>query len=178
MFAEDTDWRTPWMTRVLPRVEQIAEAHAERTVFTRFIPAQNGASANGRWRQYWERWRSMTLERLPQEMLDLVPSLARLAPPALIVDKRLYSPWIATSLADQLRKRKIATLVVTGAETDVCVLATVLGAIDLGFRVIVVTDAICSSSDQTHDALLTLYHQRYGQQVETAKTAEVLAAWR
>jgi hypothetical protein len=28
-------------------------------------------------------------------------------------------------------------------------------------------DAVCSSSDRTHDAMLTLYQQRFGQQIET-----------
>lgn len=178
LFAEDTDWRTPWMKRVLPRVEEIAGAHTERTVFTRFIPVQSAAEATGRWRQYWERWRNMTLDCLPEEMVDLVPSLAHLVPPARVVDKRLYSPWIETPLRALLREHNVQTLVITGAETDVCVLATVLGAVDLGFRIVVITDAVCSSSDQTHDALMTLYHQRYSQQVETATTAEALAAWR
>ncbi|MGY4466887.1 nicotinamidase-related amidase [Bradyrhizobium sp. LB9.1b] len=41
---------------------------------------------------------------------------------------------------------------ITGAETDVCVLSTVLGAVDLGFRVVIVKDALCSSSDVGHDA--------------------------
>jgi nicotinamidase-related amidase len=71
----------------------------------------------------------------------------------------------------------VDTLVVTGAETDMCVLATVLGAVDLGFRVVVVADALCSSSDQSHDALLGLYHDRFGQQIETAECDEVLDAW-
>ena len=39
----------------------------------------------------------------------------------------------------------------SGSETDVCVLATVLDAVDIGYRVIVVRDAICSSSDEGHD---------------------------
>jgi len=41
-----------------------------------------------------------------------------------------------------------------------------------------VTDAVCSSTDETHDALMTFYRQRLGQQVETADTEEVLYAWR
>ena len=52
-----------------------------------------------------------------------------------------------------------------------------LGAVDLGYRVVVPTDAICSSSDRTHDALLTLYRERYGQQVETVDSDEILRCW-
>jgi nicotinamidase-related amidase len=59
-----------------------------------------------------------------------------------------------------LREREVDKLVVTGPETDVCVRATVLGAVDHGYRVVLVPDAICSSSDEGHDALLTLYHRR------------------
>jgi nicotinamidase-related amidase len=73
--------------------------------------------------------------------------------------------------------READGLIVTGSETDVCVLATVLGAVDLGYRVVVVTDGVCSSSDTGHDALMTLYHQRFSEQVETATAEEVLARW-
>jgi nicotinamidase-related amidase len=47
-------------------------------------------------------------------------------------------------------------LIVTGSETDVCVLSTVMSAVDLGYRVILVRDAVCSSSDAGHEALLSL----------------------
>jgi nicotinamidase-related amidase len=65
----------------------------------------------------------------------------------------------------------------TGSETDVCVLATVLGAVDLGYPVIVVSDAICSSSDEGHDALMKVYHGRYSEQIETLDTEAVLSRW-
>ncbi|KAK0339884.1 hypothetical protein LTR94_032761, partial [Friedmanniomyces endolithicus] len=77
---------------------------------------------------------------------------------------RVYSPWIGTDFDAVLRRSEVDALVVTGAETDVCVLASVLGAVDLGYRVIVVTDALCSSSDPSHDRLIALYHERYAQQ--------------
>ena len=61
----------------------------------------------------------------------------------------------------------------SGSETDVCVLATV----DTAYRVVLVRDAVCSSSDAGHDALLTLYHERFSEQIVAASAAEVLAAW-
>jgi len=68
-------------------------------------------------------------------------------------------------------------IAVAGAETDVCVLATVLGAVDLGYRVIVAADAICSSIDETHDALMRLYGERFSEQIELADTAAILESW-
>ena len=110
-------------------------------------------------------------------LIELVPPLAALAPPAEVIDKRLYSPFSEPQLSDLLRRRGIESLVITGAETDVCVLAAVLDAVDLGYRVVLATDALCSSSDATHDALLTLYHNRFSQQIETARSETILACW-
>jgi nicotinamidase-related amidase len=177
LFAEDTEWKTPWMARVLPRVVQLVAARPVDAVFTRFIPAERPAAGDGVWERYWRRWANMTLERLGAGLIDLVPELGQFAPPAPVIDKRVYSPWIESDLQRELKRRGTDTLIITGGETDVCVLATVLGAVDRGYRVIVVTDALCSSSDEAHDALMTLYANRYDQQVETINTDDVCAAW-
>ncbi|MBV8962584.1 MAG: cysteine hydrolase, partial [Hyphomicrobiales bacterium] len=112
-----------------------------------------------------------------KDMVALVAELARFVPPAVIFDKRVYSPWHGGKLHAHLRGRAVDSLVVSGGETDVCVLATVLGAIDYGYRVVIATDALCSSSDETHDALLKLYEKRYGEQVEAVTTETVLSQW-
>jgi nicotinamidase-related amidase len=177
LFAEGSEWAFPWMQRVLPRVEALVRAHAEATIFTRFIPARRPGEGTGTWRRYYERWAAMTIDHIGESMLDLVPELARHVPPARVLDKRVYSPWIGGRLDPLLRQSGVDTLVVTGGETDVCVLATVLGAVDRGYRVVVVTDAVCSSSDESHDALIELYRRRYTQQVETADSGTVLAQW-
>jgi len=72
-----------------------------------------------------------------------LPSLPRQAPPAEMVDKRVYSPWMSRDLAQLLQRHGVDTLVVSGAETEVCVLSTVLGAS---------TAAIGSSSGPTRSA--------------------------
>jgi nicotinamidase-related amidase len=177
MFAEGTEWKMPWLPRVLPNVVAIAAAHAERTIFTRFIPAKRPGQGTGMWRRYYERWSSMTIDRLGSDMVGLVPDLAKLLPPARIFDKHVYSPWTGSDLHAQLMNASVDTIIITGGETDVCVLATVLGAIDWGFRVILVTDALCSSADETHDSMMNIYMNRFGQQVECVTTQTLLDSW-
>jgi nicotinamidase-related amidase len=178
LFSENTDWATPWMARVTPLVEKLCQAHPDSLVFTRFIPAARPGEGEGVWARYWTRWASMTLQNLPADMTDLVPPLQRFAPPAPVIDKTHYSPWVSSALEAELKRRKSDTLIVTGGETDVCVLATVLGAVDRGYRIVLATDALCSGSDETHDAMIDVYHSRYDQQVETLQVDALLAEWR
>ncbi|MES2033099.1 MAG: cysteine hydrolase [Pseudomonadota bacterium] len=177
MFAEDTNWRTPWMRRVLPQVVQLCEKRPAETWFTRFIPVQSPGDGRGTWRRYYQRWSEMTLDLLGAEMVGLLPELELFVPPARVIDKHAYSPWFDRRLQDQLSAREVDTLVISGGETDICVLATVLGAIDHGYRVVVATDALCSSANKTHEATLDIYNDRFGQQLETASVAEIIEAW-
>lgn len=178
MFAQPTDWYAPWLDRVLPAIEAIVDQQPARTIFTRFIPPASPQAARGAWRQYYDEWSGMTQAHMPRELIDLVPSLGRYVPPARIVDKNVYSPWFNTSLDNHLRTDGVDTLVITGGETEVCVLATVLGAIDHGYRVVLPTDALFSSADETHDAMQKIFHSRYGIQLTTCTTQDVLDAWR
>ncbi len=177
LFAERTDWHLPWLERVLPTVLRIARAHPARTIFTRFVPPDRPEDMQGTWRRYYEHWRHMTRERLDPALIELVPPLRELVPPAAVIDKRHYSPFTESHLLRLLREREIDSLLITGAETDVCVLAAVMGAVDVGFRVVLARDALCSASDATHDALLRLYEDRFGQQIELAATETILANW-
>jgi nicotinamidase-related amidase len=129
------------------------------------------------WRRYYQRWREATREQVDPRLLELMPPLAGLVPPATVIDKTRYSAFVEPGLFAHLQQREADGLIVTGSETDVCVLATVLGAVDLGYRVIVVRDAICSSSDEGHDALLKVYHRRYSEQIETASAEDILRRW-
>lgn len=176
MFLEDTDWRLEWGPRVLPQIAALIRASRWPTLFTRFIPAQRAGEGHGVWARYYRKWESMTLSHLPQGMADVTPDLAVLAPDARCFDKHVYSPWFDTGLRAYLEAQGVRTLIITGGETDVCVLATVSGAVDLGYRVIVVSDALCSSSDEMHDALLRLYQRRYSEQVETITVSGLLGS--
>jgi nicotinamidase-related amidase len=178
LFAERTDWHVPWLERVLPMVTHLSEARRERTIFTRFVPPERPEDAVGAWQRYYAHWRDMTGERLNPHLIQLVPPLAALVPPASVIDKAHYSPFSEPAFLRALRRLKASALVITGGETDVCVLAAVMDAVDAGYRVILAADALCSVSDESHDAMLRHFGSRFSRQVEVASTEEILDGWR
>lgn len=174
MFAENTAWHVDWAERILPAVTALSTACAERTVFTRFIPPQRSEQASGMWRPYYEKWWMMTRDKLDPALLGLVDPLSALVPPARIFDKPVYSPWLDRRLHRHLTDEGVTTIAISGGETDICVLATALGAIDLGYRVILVKDALCSGSDPTHDATLSVIGNRFSVQADVMESQEFL----
>jgi nicotinamidase-related amidase len=178
IFAKGGIWETPWMERVLPMIADLSARYAARTVFTRLITPGRPEEALGQWRPYFERWKIATRQSLGGSQLDLVPELARYAPPATIIDKATYSAFFRSPLANVLLEKQVRTVVVSGAETDVCVLSTVMDAVNLGFRVVIVEDALCSSSDAGHDALMTMYRLRFSEQIDLVKSEQLHDLWR
>lgn len=178
IFAPGGLWATPWMERVLPAVVSIVSRCQARTIFTRFITPQDPADRPGQWQSYFHRWSRATRRHLPPSALELVPALNKFVPPAAVVDKQAYSAFSNPALAPLLIDKNVGTVVISGAETDVCVLSTVLSAVDLGFRVVIVEDALCSSSDVGHDALMTMYRTRFHGQVDLVTAEELAEFWR
>lgn len=178
IFSGDSPWAVPWMDRITGNVVDIVKQHTDATIFTRFVPARKPGNGMGlKWKEYYEAWADMTLERLAPSMIDLIPALQPFAEHATVVDKHVYSPWVESNLSGVLRHRDVETLVITGGETEVCVLGTVMGAVDRGYRTIIVKDALCSSADETHDAMMKIYRDRLGKQIEVVSSEELRTLW-
>jgi len=177
LFAPGAAWGTPWLPRVLPVVEAISSRFPERTVFTQFLTPNSGEEMPGTWANYYRKWSALTRDRVDPALFDVLPELQRYVPPATVLKKYRYSAFAKTGLADLLHERRADTLVITGSETDVCVVATVFAAVDRGLRVIIVKDGICSSSDEGHDAMLKVYGGRCSEQIEIADAETILSAW-
>lgn len=136
LVTEAGPWETPWSGRVLPSIVALCERYKERTIFTRFIPPMKADDAGGAWKGVYRKWPEVTGEHISADLLDLMAPLGTFVPPALILDKMTYSAFSNPGLMAQLKEWGAASLIVSGVETEVCVLATVLSAIDLGFKVV------------------------------------------
>jgi nicotinamidase-related amidase len=175
LFAEDTVWSTPALMGIVPNVATLAKAG--RTLFPRFMTPETAEDAPGTWRRYYTHWAAVTRPNLAPGMLDLVADLATLAEPGSVIDKPTHSAFAAPEFVDRLAALGADTLIVTGVETDVCVLGTILDGIDRGFRIVAVSDAMTSSSLPGHHATLDLILPRFDQQVEIVTTEAALRAW-
>lgn len=178
LFAEETAWHTPAIAGILPNVLAIFQARRSETVFARFVVPQNAEGATGCWKNYYRHWSSVTLDYLDAAMLDLVAPLAAIAGPGAIVDKETYSVFGSPGFTARLQGSGTDTLVFSGVETDVCVYASVLDAVDAGYRVILAEDALASGDMKAHAMVIEILAPRLSEQIEILSTEAILKLWR
>ncbi|TXN21193.1 isochorismatase family cysteine hydrolase [Methylobacterium sp. WL19] len=92
---------------------------------------------------------------------DIIPALAP-QDGEPVIDKPGKGAFYATDLADVLAARSIATLLVCGVTTEVCVHTTVREANDRGYRCVVVADACASYIPEFHAAGLAMIKAQGG----------------
>ena len=177
IFAEATDWRVPAIAEVTQPILALVRAHPRETVFTRFMTPSSIANATGDWQRFYARWQSVMRDRMDAAMFDLMEPFAGFVPPAEVCDKTTFSAFASTDFVASLAKRGTQTLILSGVETEVCVLATALDAVDRGLHVVLVTDGLTSWSAAGHRAALDAVYPRFDQQIENATVASILAAW-
>lgn len=178
LFAEETAWHTPALAGILPAVTRLVREGPARRLFARFTTPASADQARGRWQTYYRRWEAVTGARLDPALADLVGPLAALARPDELVDKPTYSVFAVPGFAERLDALGVDTLVMSGVETDVCVLASLHGAVDRGLRVVLPADAVASSSAAAHEAVLRHLLPRLPEQVELTTVEAVLRACR
>ena len=78
-----------------------------------------------------------------------VPEIASLLPPGEVMDKTAFSCFGSDQFCSAVNKLPgdRNTLIVCGMETHICVLQTVLGALNQGFLVHVASDAVSSRTE-------------------------------
>lgn len=91
-------------------------------------------------------------------------------PDDILIHKRHANAFEETNLREELEKRKVSSVVVTGLVTHGCVKATCLGAIEEGYHVVLVRDGHSSYSNDAAELI-----EKWNQALHE-KGADLLAA--
>lgn len=104
--------------------------------------------------------------------LDVMPELLD-GRDVVVPNKKRYDSFAATELDHVLRARGIDTILLTGVNTNSCVLATTVSGNARDYRVVVVEDCVDTMDPALHEPALAVIRQAFGW---VGTTDEVLAA--
>ena len=178
----------PPAREVVPRIQELLAIFREKglpVVFTEFTyspaapllvgelhpehrPAATGAATG------FGRPSSSCLEG--EDNVAVIPELAPHAD-ELVVRKHYYDGFNGTVLDGALRARGVTTVVVTGTMTDICVLATVIGAFNREYRLVVVEDAVATLWPEIQRATLDIVRRAYARVLSAKELADEVAGW-
>jgi ureidoacrylate peracid hydrolase len=113
---------------------------------------------------------------LGDSSVDVVPALAP-APGEPTIRKHWYDAFAGTPLDGALRARGVRALVVTGTMTDICVLATVIGAFNREYRVTVVEDGVATLWPEIQQATVDIIRRAYGRVVPAKVVTGEISGW-
>jgi nicotinamidase-related amidase len=99
--------------------------------------------------------------RVGSGYVELDERLHRRADDVVLV-KKYASAFFGTGLDVLLRERGVDTLLIAGCTTSGCVRATVVDALQYGFRPVVVREAVADRSEPAHRANLFDIEGKYG----------------
>lgn len=130
---------------------------------------------------WWERVagtnatrKNVLKHQLPESPgLQVMPPLLDTDYDVVIYNKKRYDAFAATELDHVLRSRGVETLLLTGVNTNSCVLATTIAANTRDYLPIVVEECVDTIDPSLHEPALALIRQAFGW---TARTQEVLEA--
>jgi nicotinamidase-related amidase len=110
----------------------------------------------------------------PADWAELVPELGQ-QPGDLLVTKQRWGAFLGTSLDADLRKRGVTQIFLAGISTTRGVESTARSAYELGYNVVLVTDAMTDRNAEAHRGSVANVFPSLG---EISTTDEVLKAFK
>ena len=108
--------------------------------------------------------------------VELDPRLGRREDEPIIL-KKYASAFFGTDLVSRLNARRIDTLIIAGCTTSGCVRASAVDAVQLGFRPIVVREAVGDRAEPAHRQSLFDLEQKYADVVSLDEVTAYLASF-
>lgn len=104
-----------------------------------------------------------------------VDSRLQPAPGEQVILKKYASAFFGTDLASRLTSAGVDTVLIAGCTTSGCVRATAVDAVQLGYRPMVVREAVGDRSPAAHDQALFDLRQKYADVVSVRETIDYVS---
>ena len=95
----------------------------------------------------------------------------------LVVRKRWYDGFAGAALDGALRARGVTSLVMTGTMTDICVLATDVGAFNREYKISVVEDGVATLWPEIQRTTLDIVGRAFGRVVQSKEILDTITGW-
>ena len=152
VYMPGFDWACPSMPRSQANLVRLLRAGVfsrEQVLFTQYVTPQ---PAVGRWQTYVEEYRSICENPYLSEITDEMKPFAKDHP---LHQKSVYSsmdvPEIRSAAVSS--RDRGGSLLLSGVVAECCVLSTLMQAMDLGCRVIYLTDCVSGQNEQMEEAV-------------------------
>ncbi len=150
VYLPDRDWACPHVPEAAYNIRRLIDSGRYQTVFTRFDAPVDPV---GIWKTYNTEYREINEDPDQSAIID---SLADVAGQYPMYSKSTYSSMTIPELRELALKAD--RVILTGVVAECCVLATMIDAIDLGCKVVYVTDAVAGQNEEHEAAVETVAH--------------------
>lgn len=142
VYTEGQPWACCHIRQAARNIRRLLDAGVcGEVLFTRFVPP---AQPEGMWREYNRVNAAVNADAFANAMLpEMAPYLERYP----LLDKSVYSSFSIPKVREAVARAD--RVVVTGVVAECCVLSTVLAGIDLGHRMVYLTDAVAGVTPES-----------------------------
>lgn len=152
------------------RVIEVCRTADWSIIFTTISYADHELDTRNIWAEKMQGLRTL---RQGSSLVEIDPRLHR-EPTDDIVVKKYASAFFGTDLVSRLNTAGADSIIVTGCTTSGCVRATVVDAVQYGYRPVVISDAVGDRSVDSHNQTLFDLRQKYADLLTTDELLELM----
>lgn len=150
VYLPGEEWGCPSAPDAVRNICRLLDADvAEHVVFTRFVPPN---PAEGTWKDYNIANADINASEYLNDMMDGLKQYPAKNPVRYpVYDKSTYTSCRVPEVIEIMKTAE--RIVLTGVVADCCVLATMMEAIDNGWKVVYLTDCVAGSTIENEEAV-------------------------
>ena len=166
VYLPNQPWGCKNIKKAIFNILTIIKQYHKNIIFTKFIASEN---PKGVWKEYNKINEEIIKNKFLNEIISDFSILSKKFP---CYNKSTYSSMTVPQIREEALKHK--RLVITGVVAECCVLSTCFEAIDLGCKIIYLSDAVAGIDDDTEKSVVKVLIGLFPLHVEIMTTSQYL----